>query len=427
MRSGPIGRCAGFRFTLLAVLVAAMGHLAAPGSVRGDVTDAADVVEDLAQILVPQPKPVDPNELAGVPAGIRLHELTLEQAYTLAIVRVQNPKAPLAAAIDTRVLAEPAEFARFCTLFLARAGAGAGGAAFRDPAPSVLGVLEQRMRAESRNRSVETLAHAVSTVKDLIKGDSGNVEQRDVDLLDANLERARNAFADECLHYRDRLDALRRELGLSPHVPVVVSDALIAPFRETFDQIEAWHLNPNRHLSDLPTLVQQLAPLESRSFEFGAGRLAVAAVAADRARLEPVLRAAEGLAVKNHGGTDPDGAIALQIRTDVRHLVETHAAYERLKRELVGRVRLKDGAIEAIVAPPVPNRQGPRPDVRALAAMSEDVIMCESRIVSLWASFHIRRLALARALGIMPEEDWGAFRAAFAAPLTRAEPPLKRP
>lgn len=420
MRSGRIGRCVGSGLTV-AVLMAVMGHLALPLSARGQAKDEAALAKGMSGILVPEPKPVDASELAGVPAGIRLHELTLEQAYTLAIVRARNSTGPLAAAIDPRVLAGPADFARFREQFLARPGADGGGAAFRDPTVSILGVLEQQMRAEIRDRSVQALAQLVSVVMELVKGEASGLEQQDLDPLGSDRERARGERADERLRYRDRLDALRCDLRLSPHAPVLLSAAPIAPFREVFDEIEAWHSNPGRDLNDVPKLVQQLAPLESGVFEFAPGRPTVAAVAADRARLESVLRASEAVAIKNHGGADPDGATALRVRKDVRHFVETHAAYERTKRELVGLVRSKDGAFEALIAPPVaPNRRRPPvPNLRVLVALADDVNVCESRLVSLWASFHARRIALARELGVMPAEDWTSFHASFAVPLRK--------
>ena len=42
--------------------------------------------KELQGILLPEPKPIDYAELAGLPSGSRPEVLTIEQVYTLALV-----------------------------------------------------------------------------------------------------------------------------------------------------------------------------------------------------------------------------------------------------------------------------------------------------------------------------------------------------
>jgi hypothetical protein len=286
------------------------------------------------------------------------------------------------------------------------------------------------MVAENAWRDVQALEELIVVVKELQAGEQEGRFQFALDKVNSQLEQARRSDSNARLQYRDRLDALKVDLGLSPHAPIIADPERLAPFRGMFDAIDQWQRDPRRRLEDLPRIVNRLAPLESGVLDFVAGRPKVATVAADPAGLEPVLTAAESLAIKYRGGSDADGRIGLQVRRRVRHLVETHSAYESTTRELLALVRWKDDEFEKLIAPPVAEPAGPSIPVSRgdLIALNAAVNECESRLVSLWASFHAERLALAREVRVMPASDWASYYAGFAVPLAGSPPaPSKKP
>jgi len=208
------------------------------------------------------------------------------------------------------------------------------------------------MAVENHRKHLEALEQLRTLAKELLKGDAGASHPFVSDRLDAELEQARRHFSSARLRYRDRLDALKVELGLSLHAAVIADAERLAPFRMVVAEIEEWQRDPRRHQDEVSRIINRLAPLESGVLDFVAGRPGLADLAADPARLHPVLLAAESLAIKNRGGDVPDAGIGLQVRRRIRHLIETHTAYETAKRELVSLIRWKDDEFERLIAPP---------------------------------------------------------------------------
>ncbi len=296
----------------------------------------------------------------------------------------------------------------------------------------MFGVLRQLFQVENARKQIQALEDLIAFVKQLLVGDPARMMQLALDALNSDLEQARREFSSALLLYRDQLDALKVELGLSAHAPVVAEAQRLAPFRTLFAEIEQWQRNPERELGELPRLVNRLTPLESGVLDFATGKPKLADVAANPAKLEPVLVAAGSLAIKIQGGYDPDGRIELQVRRRLRHIVETHTAYEAAKRELVSLLRLKDDEFEKLMNPPPPVAEPMRQVLpvkrRDLISLNAAVNECESRLVSFWTTFHLDRLALARELRLLPASDWTSFYASFAVPLSaNAHTPSKKP
>lgn len=412
MRSTLVSRLRRLRHTVVALTLTllAQAHLAAP-SVADDV-QADDRLED----VIPEIKPIDQAELAGLPPGSRAEVFTMERAYTLALVRARAPKPRLLEALDPKALDEEArrlgvaDFARFREDFLRPITGQAGRPVvrFRDPSASMLGVLEQLMAAESTGRSVEAIERLMAAYRPLSVDDPGLLSV--LEKLTVERDRARREFAEARLRYRDRLDALKVELGLSPRARVVPDGDHVAPFRAVFAEIDRWQKDPSRNPDDLPRIVKRLAPLDWGGLDVAPGGGTLAAVAADPARLEPALAAAEALAIKNRGGNDPDGRIALEVRQRMRRLLEAYTAYEDGKRALVSAQVLKDREFELMIAPPQPSSvKSVAQHAFDLVAINTEINKLRSRLVSHWASFHSERIALARELRLMPARDWASF------------------
>jgi hypothetical protein len=214
---------------------------------------AAQEPKEPEGILVPAPKPIDQAELAGLAPGTRAEVLTLERAYALALVKARSPKQPRAATLDLKALDEQAahlgvaNFAHFRDDFLSSMEtlARRPETSFHDPADAFLGTLEHQMAAENAWSRLQALEQLVAVAKQLLLGER---EGMDVAYyrITAELEQARRADATARRHYRDRLDALKVDLGLAPHAPVVMDANALAPLRKTFADIEAWKRDPRR-------------------------------------------------------------------------------------------------------------------------------------------------------------------------------------
>jgi hypothetical protein len=370
----------------------------------------------------PRPDGWDDAEAAGLPPGSRPAVLTWERAYALALVRARSARPGradgLAETLDPKVLADQAarlgmaDFARFRREFLA--GQGAAGGTFRDPSGSVLDLLRRLQTVESARRDVAAHDALLAALVGLVAGESSNLSQLDVDRTAAVLQQARRRLGDALLHYRDRLDEVKVELGLSPHAAVVPDREPLAAFREVFEAADRWSTDPGRRLEELPRLVGRLPRLEDMVLDAVAGRPAVDEADRHPGRLDDVLSAAERAAVKNRGaGPDADGGLGLRARRRVRHLLAIRREFEEEKQALVLALRMKDLAFEQALEP-VEDDAPPRASlVDALIRRAGQVMGIEGRLVDLWATFQAEGLALARDLSTLPDADWESFLGRF--------------
>lgn len=422
MRRDRACRCLRIQTLAVAGLLLALAALRAPTSVA-----KAQEPRELQGLVVPEPKPIGEAELAGLPRGTPVEVLTPVRVYVLAVIRGRNPAAPLAEALNPKVLTDAAErpgaadFTRFRDAFLRPDVSPPGRAwpGFRDPSAEFFDVLERRMAVEMAGRHARALEVLSAVAKQLVQGEAGRGQELTLDRLNAELERARRTEAAALRRYRDRLDAFKLQLGLSPRAPVVADAARLAPFRDLLTALDRWQANPRRNLDDLPRLVNRIAPLDGGVLDFLDNRPGLASLTDQPAQLDAVFLAAEAVAIKNHGGNDRGWEITLGVRRRIRQLVEAHSAYESSKRELVSLLRLKDDAFETLVSPPAtnPNVQPAIPvDRRDLIALNSKVSACEGRLVSIWASFQTARLALARTVRVLPAGDWAALEASLAVP-----------
>ena len=107
------------------------------------------------------------------------------------------------------------------------------------------------------------------------------------------------------------------------------------------------------------------------------------------------------------------------IRQDIRAILVAYQNYRIARVNLVLYARIKDQAFEQIVAPP--QAGGGAVAAVALAATQtqnlvsaqNSLIQTESSLVSFWYAYQQARLALYRDIGILPYDEWEAFRALF--------------
>ena len=235
-----------------------------------------DKVQSLRQVAPLEPPSFDPAEVAGLPAGSRAEALTWERVYTLALVRSRAKGQPggsqsrLAESFDPKALAEQAakqhvaDFDRFKADFFA-SGGGAGDAdrAFHDPSGPMFDLLRRNQAIENAQKQIHALSQLKSVFQELIKGEASGLTDNDLDHDEEALQQARHRYLEECRIYRDRLDRLKVELGLSPHAAVVLDRSSLAPFRAVFAEADEWQRRPDRKMEELPQIVGKLPSLEA--------------------------------------------------------------------------------------------------------------------------------------------------------------------
>jgi hypothetical protein len=385
-----------------------------------------DDAESLVGFFFPKlpPRSLDQDkEIAGLPRGSRPELLTWERVYGLALVRAPGGLAHSLEVRDLKPLGEIAarqglaDFTRFRHEFLA--GRPGAGGTFRDPAGDYLQLLRRLQVIDNARCDVALRENCLLLYRELIRGESSVLSALEVDLVEASLVGARQRLANATAQFRDRLDELKAALGLGPRALLLPDPQRIAAFREAFDGVHNWHRDPKRKFEMLPQLTARLPELGEVVVE---GKPILASIDANPDRLEDVLAAATGVAIKNRGGPEKGAAaratdmqLELTTRRHIRRLLEARRAYDREKRHYELATRLIEQVLEQLVAPPAGGTQtlaqaiGARIATQALLDQLVQLQRAQDDLVTLWASFKAERLAFYRDLGILPYDDWQPF------------------
>ncbi|WP_406700881.1 hypothetical protein V5E97_19015 [Singulisphaera sp. Ch08] len=403
------------RLLAIAMILSAMKT----GIAQGPPGDIAELFFDI------RPGPLDERQIAGIPPAVKSETLTWQRAYALALVksrggtRLENlaPDALSARAKDLDV----DNFTRFRKDFTSDK-------AFRDPSADLLNLQARVLDIENARRKATYLEKMAALLRELLQGESGGLTQYDLDQFDSMLQKSRLELSHKIADFRDRLDATKLALGLSPHAPVTVDLAPLVSFRETFERFDRWYANPNRGLDSLGELAARLAPIGDVSIE---GHAVLEEIQKAPDRLEEVLSLATRIALKNQGEGKEFDDIELRVRRRIRGLSEKRVAYHREQEMTVLAARELSHAFEQVVAPPVgPSGVGPQrrgPTLVRIAGNIRRISENRERLLSLWTSFCAERLALYRDLGILPYEDWASFYGQFTAqPGERVPAPPQR-
>lgn len=386
-------------------------------------------------ILAPVVMPTLDTELVGLHVQATFEILTWDRAYALALVRARSGAATAAETLDPQALAEQArqhgvaDFARFRKEFLA--GRAEAGGAFHDPGGAYLAVLRRLRTIEDARRHVATLANLSKFMREMIQGSGAGLSQLDIELVAEAEGRGRQRIFREIAGFRDAIDELKAELGLSPHAAVVPDRGRLVGFTTVLDAVEAWSRRPDRSFAELPRIVGRLPAPGDAVVE---GRAILGAIEEAPIRMEHILRESSRLAIRNRAGADQakgEGEVALElrIRRRIRHLLETRRAYEDQKRSYVRAIIVKDQSFERLFSPTSESNATSRtPVVRGLIDDLERVRDSEDRLIALWTSFRSERLALYRDLGALPYDNWGAFYADLTAePAAAGQAPADAP
>jgi hypothetical protein len=429
--------CCAVGCTVLAVSAARAQQ---PDQPRAPVRDSewSEMGEQLRLILWTAAPKLDSAELAGMQAGAKPPAITLEQAYTLTLIRARTPAAvsTLGAAkvFDAKALGEFAkradagDFERFRREFLS--------AGFRDPAPRFFAALKHRLALGSARDQVALAENIRRLFAELISSERSGVSRLHVDLMDQSSLLSRQTSAIELVGYRSSADELKGSLGLPLPTPLVMDESTLQPFTTVFIAIDAWQRNPNRQLQELAAMHDRLPRLEDLKI----GGRSLLEVVQGTLREEEFLASCLEVARKHHpilddasAAPDDRNAPELRIRRLVRSLMLIQKNYEVGRKRLELAFRVVDQWIEQVTSPFF----GPKTGFNQLtnvAFQAPNVMQSQSRLcdgrnefVSLWLDFKEQSLALDRELGVLPFDNWQAFHRSFVPEAGRPAPAASRP
>jgi hypothetical protein len=381
-------------------------------------------VELLAALLGSGAANIEPAELAGMAAGGKLAVLTLEQAYSLTLIRARNPaglrEVRRANLFDPMALEDEAkragvlDFDRFRREFLSTE--------FRDPAHGFLAALKHRQAVDSARDQV-TLTHNMLTLfGEIIRGEASGVSQSQIAQVDHHLLLSRQGRDLEMSSYRSAVDELKVSLGLPPSVPIVLDERILQPFVKAFSSIDAWQRDPRQQLGLLAALHHRLPPLNDLTI----GGRSVAQVASGTIPEAEFLRACIEAASKERtilkdeqAADDQRDARELRIRKMARGLILTHKNYEVQRSGLELALRDVTQRFDQLIYGPPVATSALAQSVNA-TFQSVGVLQAQNRLyrgradlVSQWLQFKEQSLELYRELGILPYDNWEAFYRSF--------------
>jgi hypothetical protein len=394
--------------------------------------------ESLADLLGPAIPKLESAELAGMAAGTKPAVLTLEQAYSLTLIRARIPAArPPIGPVDTfdpKALDEQArrsgagDYVRFRREFLT--------SGFRDPAPGFLTALRHLQAVDSTRQQVAFAESMARLYQELIQGEAAGLSRLQVDQCVDYVQRSRQELADALTGYRSAVDELKVSLGLPPGTPVVLDRRILDPFTTAFIAIDAWQRDSKRQLTQLAVMHDRLPRLEDLKI----GGRSLLEVIQGTLSEEPFLlnciaaaRTHRPILGDDHFASDDRNALELRIRLSIRDLIRVHKNYELERRRLELALREVDQRFEQIVTPSAGGTHALAQSANA-AVQTTGVIEAQTRLhrgrmrfVAMWLQFKERGLALYRELGTMPYDDWEAFHRSFLPEAGRPAPEAGRP
>ena len=352
---------------------------------------------------------LDPARAAGLAAGSQPELLDLRLVLVLAALRAGEPDAP---------------FRSSAADLLQRAGA----AGLDDPSTALevlrkhpeaiasirldFETLDSFQAARQAGIRVFALERALEIYRVYADGSAAAmISVSALRRIEAAALEARDDREGRLADYRDRLDALKARLGLTPEAEVAIDPAALAGFEAGIAALTALEADPDWSVERLYGLVDQFpAPAD-----FKIGGESAEAVVADPSRLEPFLRASANAAVNAAGlapGADAD-RVVLRVRKAARRLVEARARFERGRQLLRFADLERNATLQLITAPPGIE------DLRDQDRHTQEFILDGSgsearrRLVSDWIAAATARVELVALTGAIHGEDWDAFLDAF--------------
>jgi hypothetical protein len=397
-----------------------------PGNFRQvEEAEARKLAAEMAGILEPgfsgAPSEAEEISAAGLAPGSKPETLTWERVYTLALIRARSPRAALMERLDPQALTEQARrlgvdsFARFRDEILAgRAEDRAEDGGFRDPSEAFLDLLARRLILDNARKNVAMFERFSEVFRELLEGENSGLTRRQIEEIDAWLDRARGGLVDATEGYRNALDEMKVRLGLSPHAPMILDPIALAGLRYLFMRIDSWAGNPRRTLEQLEGLVERFPVPGDVTFQ---GRSVLDVVEKQPDREEDLLRAAARLAIENRRkgqrGEVDEGELELRVRRAIRGLDRSHQDYALARRSFRLALLQKDRAQEQLIAPPGETRTSAALNTANLFIGQDRFSHSQDMMVRLWARGQARRLGLYRELGVLPYDDWKSFYAQF--------------
>ncbi|MGP0065350.1 MAG: hypothetical protein ACLQGP_17330 [Isosphaeraceae bacterium] len=141
--------------------------------------------------------------------------------------------------------------------------AGFSGAGNTDPTTGYIPAAFNVVQVEIDRRNVAFYENLVKLYQELIQGEASGLSQLQVDQVQSQLIGARSGLFSDKVTYRLGLDQFKMQMGLPPDLPMVMDQSFLGtPFYKVFDSVDAWQKNPDRKLSELPSIISRIPALQ---------------------------------------------------------------------------------------------------------------------------------------------------------------------
>ena len=196
--------------------------------------------------------------------------------------------------------------------------------------------------------------------------------------------------------YRNALDALKIELGLSPSVPILPDAKATGVFKEVFDSLYDWQRRSDRELRKPVQIINEL-PEPGDIILNGQGILDAVTPFPDRweeiiAKVYPLVLEKRVQSAKGALAEDNRIHLELQTRRRVRYLAGLRRSYADVKRRYYVATLVMDQSLEHLF----------RPASRADASRSlflgryiqaaGDITLIKDELIELWTTFRTSAL-----------------------------------
>ena len=197
--------------------------------------------------------------------------------------------------------------------------------------------------------------------------------------------------------YRDALDALKVELGLSPSVSILPDMKEIAAFREVYNSVDEWQRHEDREWLKLIQIINELPEPGDIILD---GERILDAIAANPDRWEEMVAKVYRLALEKRVAS-ANRALAeeariqleLETRRRVRNLVGIRRAYADAKRHYHAATRVMDQSFERLIRPAGVGHPSRSLYLDRFVQAAGDVAAIKDDFTELWMTFRTERLA----------------------------------
>jgi hypothetical protein len=168
-----------------------------------------------------------------------------------------------------------------------------------DPVIGFLNVVEDVAVVENNFKNLSVFTNFLEVYRQLIGGETSGLSQLQVDQVAQQVQQARITLINTQTTYRNDLDSYKIQLGMPPDVPVIIDRSRTKSFKDVFERIDKWSLQPKRERRELQAIIDDLPTLEDLVIDGRSCQEVFNSLDPNGPPLEDLLLSAERTALEN--------------------------------------------------------------------------------------------------------------------------------